>query len=81
MSERYQDSELAGELEPRDLEWLLAGGFAAETQTYYNFLEDGTFLMVQFVHSSTGIGCVSNFERIYDGIKQKISVSFVPPFS
>ncbi|KLO17226.1 survival factor 1 [Schizopora paradoxa] len=58
VTERYQDSELAGELEPRDLEWLLAGGFAAETQTYYNFLEDGTFLMVQFVHSSIGIGII-----------------------
>jgi len=58
VSERYKDSELVGELEPRDLEWMQASGFATETQIYYNFLEDGTFLMVQLVHSSIGIGII-----------------------
>ena len=54
VSSRYPESEIVGELEPRDIEWMCAGGFVSETQTYYNFLEDGTFLMCQVIHSSIG---------------------------
>ncbi|EJD06688.1 survival factor 1 [Fomitiporia mediterranea MF3/22] len=55
VASRYSDNEIAGELEPKDLEWLCAGGFVSETQTYYHFLEDGTFLMCQVIHSSIGV--------------------------
>ncbi|KAH8112852.1 Svf1-like-domain-containing protein [Phellopilus nigrolimitatus] len=55
VSSRYPANELVGELEPKDLEWLCAGGFTTETQIYYNFLEDGTFVMCQVIHSSIGI--------------------------
>lgn len=58
VSSRYSDSEIVGELEPKDVESMCLGGFASETQTYYNFLEDGTFIMVQVIHSS--IGCATN---------------------
>ena len=54
VTSRYPENELVGELEPKDLEFMCAGGFVAETQTYYNFLEDGTFITCQIVHSSIG---------------------------
>ncbi|OCH94357.1 oxidative stress survival Svf1-like protein [Obba rivulosa] len=50
-----QPSELFGELEPKDTEWTCPGGFAVETQTFYNFLEDGTSLMCQVIHSAVGV--------------------------
>jgi hypothetical protein len=44
-----------GELVPADTEWLAqSSGFVTETQTFYNFLEDGGFVMCQVIHSSTG---------------------------
>jgi hypothetical protein len=44
-----------GELAPADTEWLAqSSGFVTETQTFYNFLEDGGFIMCQVIHSSTG---------------------------
>lgn len=48
-------SELLGELEPKDTEWLAtSSGFVTETQGFYNFLEDGSFVMCQVIHSSIG---------------------------
>ncbi|TDL16561.1 survival factor 1 [Rickenella mellea] len=55
VSSRFPPNELAGPLETKDLEWACAGGFVTETQTFYNFLDDGSFLMVQVVHSSIGV--------------------------
>ncbi|KAH8118080.1 survival factor 1 [Phellopilus nigrolimitatus] len=55
VSSRYPENELVGELEPKDLEWLCAGGFTTETQTYYNYLEDGTLIMCQVIYSSIGV--------------------------
>jgi hypothetical protein len=46
---------LFGELEPKDTEWLAtSSGFVTETQTFYHFLEDGSSLMFQVIHSSVG---------------------------
>jgi hypothetical protein len=55
VSSNFKPSELFGELEPKDTEWLCAGGFVTETQIFYNILEDGTSLMCQVIYSS--IGC------------------------
>ncbi|KDN49874.1 hypothetical protein RSAG8_01939, partial [Rhizoctonia solani AG-8 WAC10335] len=48
-------SELFSKLEAKDLEWTCAGGFVTETQTWYNFLEDGTLLWCQIIHSAVGL--------------------------
>ena len=48
------DTELFGELEPKDTEWLCSGGFVTETQTFYVITDDGTSLMCQVIHSSVG---------------------------
>ncbi|KAG2126701.1 oxidative stress survival, Svf1-like protein [Suillus cothurnatus] len=50
-----ENSDLLGELEAKDLEWTCAGGFATETQIFYSFLQDGTMLMCQVIHSSIGL--------------------------
>ncbi|KAF9238520.1 oxidative stress survival, Svf1-like protein [Melanogaster broomeanus] len=50
-----KSSDLFGDLEPKDLEWTCAGGFATETQIFYHFLEDETMLMCQVIHSSIGV--------------------------
>ncbi|KZT00804.1 oxidative stress survival Svf1-like protein [Laetiporus sulphureus 93-53] len=55
VSSRYSASDLFGELEPKDTEWTCPGGFAVETQTWYNQLEDGTSLMCQVIHSAVGV--------------------------
>ena len=47
-------TELFGELEPKDTEWLCSGGFVTETQTFYVITDDGTSLMCQVIHSSVG---------------------------
>jgi len=49
------DTELFGELEPKDTEWLCSGGFVTETQTFYVITDDGTSLMCQVIHSSVGV--------------------------
>ena len=56
VSSAFQPSEFCGELEPKDTEWTCPGGFAVETQIFYIFLEDGTSLMCQVIHSA--VGCV-----------------------
>ncbi|GBE88406.1 oxidative stress survival Svf1-like protein [Sparassis latifolia] len=55
VSSEFQGDDLFGELEPQDTEWTCAGGFAVETQTWYNFLEDGTSFMCQVIHSAVGV--------------------------
>lgn len=55
VSSRYQPEELFSPLNETDLEWTCAGGFATETQTFYQILNDGRFLMCQVIHSSTGL--------------------------
>ncbi|OJT07205.1 Survival factor 1 [Trametes pubescens] len=55
VSSAYKPEELFGELEPKDTEWACPGGFAVETQTFYHFLEDGTSIMCQVIHSSVGV--------------------------
>jgi len=55
VSSKFPSNELYGELEPKDTEWLCAGGFVTETQIWYNILEDGTSVMCQIIHSSIGL--------------------------
>ncbi|OBZ72195.1 Survival factor 1 [Grifola frondosa] len=55
VSEAFEPSEMFGELEPKDTEWVCPGGFAVETMIYYNILEDGTSLMCQVIHSAVGV--------------------------
>ncbi|KAM5531001.1 hypothetical protein V8D89_015328 [Ganoderma adspersum] len=55
VSEAFQPSELYGPLQPKDTEWACPGGFAVETQIFYSFLEDGSSLMCQVIHSSVGV--------------------------
>ncbi|KAH7911673.1 oxidative stress survival, Svf1-like protein [Hygrophoropsis aurantiaca] len=50
-----EPSDLFGELEPKDTEWTCASGFVTETSIFYNFLEDGTVIMCQVIHSSIGV--------------------------
>ncbi|CAE6525707.1 unnamed protein product [Rhizoctonia solani] len=47
--------ELFSKLEAKDLEWTCAGGFVTETQTWYNFLQDGTLIWCQIIHSAVGL--------------------------
>ncbi|KAJ7475871.1 oxidative stress survival Svf1-like protein [Mycena latifolia] len=47
--------EVFGQLEPKDTEWLCAGGFVTETQVFYTMGEDGTFLICQIIHSAVGV--------------------------
>lgn len=55
VSSRYSDSDLLGELEPTDTEWLCStNGFITETQTWYVLAEDGTSIMCQVIHSAVG---------------------------
>ncbi|KAJ7170706.1 survival factor 1 [Mycena crocata] len=44
-----------GPLEPKDTEWLCSGGFVAEIQSFYTIGEDGTFVILQVIHSSIGV--------------------------
>ncbi|KIM39821.1 hypothetical protein M413DRAFT_184485 [Hebeloma cylindrosporum] len=55
VSTRFSENELFGELEPKDTEWLCAGGFVTETQTFYVITEDGTSVMCQVIHSAVGV--------------------------
>jgi hypothetical protein len=48
-------TDLFGPLEPKDLEWTIGSGFITETQVWYHSLEDGTFLILQIIHSSVGL--------------------------
>ncbi|KDR76252.1 hypothetical protein GALMADRAFT_247550 [Galerina marginata CBS 339.88] len=55
VSDKFSETELFGELEPKDTEWLCAGGFVTETQIFYVITEDGTSLMCQVIHSAVGV--------------------------
>ncbi|KAF8896336.1 oxidative stress survival, Svf1-like protein [Infundibulicybe gibba] len=55
VSSNFKETELFGELEPKDTEWLCAGGFVTETQTFYTLAAEGTSLMCQVIHSSIGV--------------------------
>ncbi|KAF8638306.1 hypothetical protein AX17_002326 [Amanita inopinata Kibby_2008] len=55
VSSRYPAQELFGQLEPKDTEWLCAGGFVTETQTFYTITDDGRSLMCQVIHSAVGL--------------------------
>lgn len=63
VSTRYKDNELFGQLEPKDTEWLCAGGFVIETQIFYTITDSGQSLMVQIIHSATGY--VTSFIPFY----------------
>ena len=54
VADNVADTELFGQLEPKDTEWLCSGGFVTETQTFYVLTDDGTSLMCQVIHSSVG---------------------------
>ena len=54
VANNVSETELFGELEPKDTEWLCSGGFVTETQTFYVITDDGTSLMCQVIHSSVG---------------------------
>jgi len=55
VSSRYAESDLLGELEPKDTEWTCAGGFSVETQTFYCFADGKSSIMVQIIYTSIGI--------------------------
>ncbi|KAG6862549.1 hypothetical protein C0995_000097 [Termitomyces sp. Mi166 len=56
VSEAFKENELFGELEPKDTEWTCTtSGFVTETQIFYVSADDGTFLMLQVIHSSVGL--------------------------
>ncbi|EJD43098.1 oxidative stress survival, Svf1-like protein [Auricularia subglabra TFB-10046 SS5] len=38
-----------------DLQWTCAGGFVSETQTFYQFTEEGLLIMLQVIHASVGV--------------------------
>lgn len=66
VSSAFKPDELFGELEAEDLHWTCASGFVTETQTFYHILDDGTFLMCQVIHSSTGLVCsLTRPPRVY----------------
>ncbi|PPQ66222.1 hypothetical protein CVT24_000334 [Panaeolus cyanescens] len=54
VSTNLSEGDLFGELEQKDTEWLCAGGFVTETQTFYIVADDGTSIMCQIIHSSVG---------------------------
>ena len=54
VSSEFKPEDLAGPLEPKDLELTCAGGFVTETQIWYSTLEDGSSLMCQLIHSAVG---------------------------
>ena len=51
---RYDQEALFGPLVKEDTEWLCAGGFITETQTFYATTSTGGIVMVQVIHSSVG---------------------------
>lgn len=51
---RYAPAALFGALVPEDLQWLCAGGFVTETQTFYITTATGGLVMCQVIHSSVG---------------------------
>ncbi|KAF4613643.1 hypothetical protein D9613_007810 [Agrocybe pediades] len=55
VSSKFQETELFGELESKDTEWLCTGGFVTETQIFYVITEDGTSVMCQVIHSAVGV--------------------------
>ena len=57
MTSAYRPEELYGPLEAEDLQWTCAGGFVSETQTFYQFTDEGLFVMLQVIHAS--VGCVA----------------------
>jgi hypothetical protein len=55
VTDKFKQGQLFGELEAKDNEWLAqTSGFVTETQIFYHFLDDGSVLMCQVVHASTG---------------------------
>ncbi|KAJ7126105.1 survival factor 1 [Mycena epipterygia] len=54
-SQVKDNSQVFGQLEPKDTEWLCGSGFITETQVFYTIGEDGTFVMCQIIHSSIGV--------------------------
>lgn len=50
----HDQQALFGPLEPQDTQWLCAGGFVTETQTFYATTKDGGLVMCQVIHSSVG---------------------------
>ncbi|KAL0573686.1 putative cell survival pathways protein [Marasmius crinis-equi] len=56
VSSRFKDGEVFGELAPKDTEMLCqSSGFVTETQIFYTIASDGTSIMCQLIHSSTGM--------------------------
>ncbi|KZT52234.1 oxidative stress survival, Svf1-like protein [Calocera cornea HHB12733] len=51
----FPPSEQFGPLEPKDTEWAQLGGFATETQIWYNVFDNGVFVFCQIIHSSVGL--------------------------
>ena len=50
----HDQQALFGPLEEKDTQWLCAGGFVTETQTFYATTKDGGLVMCQVIHSSVG---------------------------
>ncbi|KAF9066641.1 oxidative stress survival Svf1-like protein [Rhodocollybia butyracea] len=56
VSSKFKDTELFGELTPKDTELLCtSSGFVTETQVFYTITEDGLSVWCQLIHSSVGV--------------------------
>ncbi|KAF8968154.1 oxidative stress survival Svf1-like protein [Flammula alnicola] len=55
VTSKFSEDQLFGELEPKDTQWLCAGGFVTETQIFYVITDDGTSVMCQVIHSAVGV--------------------------
>lgn len=51
---RFGQEALFGPLVKEDTQWLCAGGFITETQTFYATTSSGALVMCQVIHSSVG---------------------------
>jgi hypothetical protein len=51
---RFNQEALFGPLQTQDLEWICAGGFVTETQTFYATTKEGGLVMCQVIHSAVG---------------------------
>ncbi|KAI0642021.1 oxidative stress survival Svf1-like protein [Trametes meyenii] len=55
VSSIHTPTRFFGALEREDTEWACPGGFAVETQIFYIFLDDGSYLIFQIIHSAMGV--------------------------
>lgn len=55
VTDRYDQTQLHGELAPNDVNWTCPSGLSTETSTWYITLEDGSFFINQIIYSPVGL--------------------------